>query len=67
MSSSLFTEYRCDVKAPRLFGGLLAAFFAATGIGHGVSALDDAEDLTLAHDQQFFSIELDLGLAVLTE
>jgi hypothetical protein len=68
MSSSL-SSFNIVVmyKAAETVRELLAAFFAAAGMGHGASALDDAEDLILAHDQQLFAIELDLGSSVLSE
>src|SRR5437588_6195952 len=43
---------------------LLAAFLATAGTGCCTGALDDAENLILTHNQQFFAIELDLRAAV---
>src|SRR5205085_2211767 len=49
--------------------GLLAALLAAATAraGRRACALDDAENLVLAHDQQFFPVDLDLGTTVLAE
>src|SRR5919197_2330691 len=50
-------------KAAEVFRRLPAALLAARGAG----ALDDAEDLVLAHDEVLLAVDLDLRAAVLAE
>src|ERR1700730_8028300 len=51
----------------RLGAALLLAFLAAARAGCSTGALEDPEYLIFAHNQQFFSVDLDFRTAVLAE